>query len=167
MGGAYQIHSDEVLGRFRRLAKLCLMRRPSDDGMLRRLFMDERLMEGRAEAVALAVALDGRRAVGVTQHGQTGAPVEARLHMCDGLSTASSKMGIDVGSRFHMGDGAAMGMSEMNPPAAGRSHIGADRISLCSGKSSMRFHDEGAIAAMLGVVVEACVCVCVCGGGTR
>ncbi len=117
------------------------MRRPMEEGMLRRLLVDEGEGGGRPVELVEVRPVDGRRlrgangatATGVTQHGQAGVPVGSRFHMSEGLSTASSKMGCAVDSRAHMGERVTMGSSEMSPPADGRSHIGADLMSLCSG----------------------------------
>jgi len=136
------------VSRLLRLPKLLLRRRLRLEGARRRLRVDFMLRKPRAGSALV----DGRAAddmvvgrggsgVSVVQHGQVGTAVSgSRSHICVGLTTASSKMGIAVGGRLYMGDVGGLGVRLMRVPldVDGRSHIGGARPCVCSGKRRSR-----------------------------
>lgn len=108
--------------------------------------IDTGLRGGVDSAASARSAMARPSGVGLVQQGHMGMPVGARCHMCEGLTTASSKMGTTsvarARGRCHMGVADTTGSREMSwaPGWAGRCHMGGAASTAGSAKRSARDH---------------------------
>ena len=108
--------------------------------------MDTGLRGGVDSAASARSALARLAGVGLVQQGHRGMPVGARCHICEGLTTASSKMGttsvVRARGRCHMGVALTTGLSDISwaPAWAGRCHMGGAASTTGSAKRSARDH---------------------------
>lgn len=126
----------KALSELRRVAVVAVVEGPKETGLLGGVDMAASARSARARPST----------VGLVQQGHMGMPVGARCHMCEGLMTASSKMGTAsaawVKGRCHMGVAETTGSREINwpPGAEGRCHMGGAASTAGSAKRSARDH---------------------------